>query len=107
MSEIGACFSEPPLRLEGSVGQSGVKHIEDGDGASAAAQVSSMSTAAYIATLCSKKLGDTGRLRPSDLCASCTSHRLPLFEAGHTNDAERHASQAEQHTHVARTKISD
>ena len=37
MSEIGACFSEPPLRLEGSVGQSGVKHIEDGDGASAVA----------------------------------------------------------------------
>ena len=55
MSEIGACFSEPPLRLEGSVGQSGVKHIEDGDGASAAAaaQVSSMSAAAaHIATLC-------------------------------------------------------
>jgi len=36
--------------------------------------------------------------------ASCTSHRLPLFEAGHTHDVERHESQAEQHTHVARTK---
>jgi len=36
--------------------------------------------------------------------ASCTSHRLPLFEAGHTHDVERHDSQAEQHTHVARTK---
>ena len=62
MSEIGACFSEPPLRLEGSVGQSGVKHIEDGDGASAAAaQVSSMSAAAaHIATLCRLSGGQRG-----------------------------------------------
>lgn len=36
--------------------------------------------------------------------ASCTSHRLPLFEAGHTHDVERHDSQAAQHTHVAITK---
>ena len=62
MSEIGACFSEPPLRLEGSVGQSGVKHIEDGDGASAA-QVNSLNAAVAPAALYRLSGGRRGKRR--------------------------------------------
>ena len=46
MSEIGACFSEPPLRLEGSVHGQSEAPREDGVGAYAMATLCCPSAAA-------------------------------------------------------------